>query len=54
MVLESDFNSKRLGIRYNWEHQSGFACFIAMHGDDVLGEINSKGYDSRHFPDQVS
>ena len=47
VILESDFNSKRLGMPYFWAHQGRFSCFIyAMRGDDVLGEINSNGYAS--------
>ena len=45
----------QLGTRYFWPHQGRLACFIdAMHSEDVLGEINSNGYDSRHLPYQVS
>jgi hypothetical protein len=40
---------------YFWAHKGRFACFIyAMRGEDVLGEINSNGYDSLHFLYQVS
>ena len=35
--------------------ESRLACLIhAMHSKDVLGEVNSNGYDSRDFPFQVS
>ena len=33
-----------------WAHHGRFACFIdAMQRKDVLGEINSKGYDDHDF-----
>ena len=46
---------EQLAAWYFWPHQGRFACFIdAMHSEDVLGEINYNGYDSRHLPYQVS
>ena len=45
---------EQLGTWDFWAHQGRFACFIdAMHSEDVLGEINSNGYDIRHLPYQV-
>ena len=46
---------ERLGVWYLGAHQGGFAGFIdAMHGEDVLCQVDSNGYDGRHFPYQVS
>jgi len=44
---------EQLGTRNVWAHQGKVACFIdAMHSEDVLGEINSNGYDCHDFPSQ--
>jgi len=41
---------EQLAAWYFWPHQGRFACFIdAMHSKDVLGEINSNGYDCYDF-----
>ena len=49
------YEFEQLAAWYFWPHQGRFACFIdAMHSEDVLGEINSNGYDSCHLPYQVS
>ena len=46
---------QKFGAGHLRAHQSWFACFIdAVHRKDVLGDINSNGYDSHDFPSQVS
>ena len=46
---------QRMKNRTQYRYQRRFACLIhAMYGKDVLGEINSNGYDSHDFPSQVS
>jgi len=46
---------QQLSAWYLGAHQRGLACLIhALHGKDILGEINSNGYDSHDFPSQVS
>jgi hypothetical protein len=47
------YEFKTLAAWCFWSHQGRFACFIdAMHSEDVLGEINSNGYDCHDFPFQ--
>jgi len=46
---------KQFGAWHLRAYQGGLASLIhAMHGKDVLGQINSNGYDSHDFPFQVS
>jgi len=46
---------ERLGVWCFGAHQGGFAGFIdAIHGEDILCQVHSNGYDGRHFPYQVS
>jgi len=45
---------EQLAAWYFWAHQGRFACFIdAMPSEDVLGEINSNGYDCHDFPFRI-
>jgi hypothetical protein len=45
------YEFKKLTAWYFWPHQGRFSCFIyAVHSEDVLGEINSNGYDCHDFP----
>ena len=47
------YEFKKLAAWDFWAHQGRFARFIdTMHSEDVLGEINSNGYDCHDFPFQ--
>lgn len=46
---------EQLGAHYLRANQGGFAGFIhAVQGNDVLGKIDSDGYDGHDFPSRVS